>query len=320
VLLRTGLEQCVIDWLLLLGKMLVQRYAGVDETTWQEWQADRAAGAEWTKTIRDWSRTKKGDVRIVREGMFSEPDKDGKRLQVSIYYFLLDQYQPTMGPPSAARVDDWAITRDELRHWACENEAIWRAYLTWSSLLANLRENDLVDDVDAGRLAAHYRFLSGFAHPVVYQRDSAYGRGAGLGWPRYDHYSSELVLLYAITLGTLEVRNFLASLKRRAELTVTDRGSVDEALVQAESTTSHFWFLGTKPHAYDLWKAHNEACFRAVRDDGSAAPPPAEPEPEDVPYPTDPFRRLIAIHASAHEMMTGLVYVSPWPRDDARSR
>jgi len=151
VLLRTGLEQCVIDWLLLLGKMLVQRYAGVDETTWQEWQADRAAGAEWTKTIRDWSRTKKGDVRIVREGMFSEPDKDGKRLQVSIYYFLLDQYQPTMGPPSAARVDDWAITRDELRHWACENEAIWRAYLTWSSLLANLRENDLVDDVDAGR-------------------------------------------------------------------------------------------------------------------------------------------------------------------------
>lgn len=320
VLLRTGLEQCAVDWLLFLGKTLVQRYAGVEETKWQEWQADRAAGAEWTKTIRDWSRTKKGEVRIVREGMFSEPDEHGNRVQISIYYFLLDQYRPTLGPPSSARVDDWAITRDELRHWASENEAIWRAYLTWSSLLTNLKENHLVDDVDAGRLAAHYRFLSGFAHPVVDQRDSAYGRRAGLGWPRFDHYSSELVLLYAITLGTLEVRNFIASLSRRAGLTIADHDSVDEALGQAESTTSYFWFLGTHPHAHDIWKTRNEARFRAMRDEGASAATAAEPAPEDVPYPADPLRRLIALHGSTREMMTGQAYVSPWPRDDARFR
>ncbi len=298
----------------------MQRYSGVDETKWQDWQADRAANAEWTRTIRDWSRTKKGDVRIVREGMSSEPDEDGDRIQISIYYFLLDQFRPTLGPPSVARVDDWAITSDELRHWASENEAMWRVYLTWSSLLSNLRENDLVDDVDAGRLAAHYRFLSGFAHPVANQRDSAYGRHAGLGWPRCDHYSGELVLLYAITLGRLEVRNFIACLGRRPNLEVAGRDKVDEALGHAESTTSYFWFLGTKPHAYDFWKAHNEACFRAMRDDGSTAPPPAQPAPGDVPYPLDPLRRLIAIHANAREVMTGLEYVSPWPRDDARFR
>jgi hypothetical protein len=320
VLLRTGLEQCVFDWLLFLGQTLVRRFTGVDESTWFQWQADRAAGAEWTKTVRDWSRTKKGDVRIVREGMYSEPDEHGDRLQISIYYFLLEKYRPTLGPPSAARVDDWAITEDELRQWASENDAIWRVYLKWSSLLANLKENGLVDDVDAGRLAAHYRFLSGFAHPVVDQRKSAYGRLDGLGWPRYDHYTSELVLLYAITLGTLEVRNFITGLKRRPGLTLTGMNRIDELLGQAEKTTSYFWFLGTTPHTYDLWKAHNEACFRAMRDDGPNAPPPAQPPPEDVPYPSDPLRRLIAMHGSPREWMTGLVYVSPWPRDDAPYR
>lgn len=38
---------------------------------------------------------------------------------------------------------------------AGENEALWRVYLTWSALLTNLQANNLIDDVDAGRLAAH---------------------------------------------------------------------------------------------------------------------------------------------------------------------
>lgn len=320
VLIRTGLEQYAVDWLLFLGHTFVEQYTGVSEAQWREWQAARAAREEWTKTIREWSRTKKGEVRIVREGMSSEPDPEGNRLQISVYYFLLDQYQPTMGPPSSPRVDDWAITKDQLRRWASENQAIWRSYLTWSSLLTNLKENHLVDDVDAGRLAAHYGFLSGFAHPVVDQRRNIYGRNAGLGWPHYDHYSSELVLLYAITLGTLEVRNLVASLTRRAGLSLSDEETVAETLLQAELTTSYLWFLGTHPHSYDIWKARNQASFRAVREKDSRAPTPADPPPEDVPYPADPLRRLIALHGNTHEMMTGLTYESPWPREDARFR
>ena len=87
----------------------------------------------------------------------------------------------------------------------------------------------------------------------------------------------------------------------------------------AETATSYFWFLGANPHAYDTWKAHNEACFRAQRAGGTAELPP-EPGAEDVPYPADPLRRLVSMHSSANELMTGLTFVSPWPLDDARFR
>jgi hypothetical protein len=51
--LRTSLEQCVVDWLVFLGRTMVQRFTGVDDAKRDEWQQARAAGAEWTKTIRD---------------------------------------------------------------------------------------------------------------------------------------------------------------------------------------------------------------------------------------------------------------------------
>jgi hypothetical protein len=37
-LLRSGLEHCVVDWLVFLGRTMVQRFSGVDDATWDEWQ------------------------------------------------------------------------------------------------------------------------------------------------------------------------------------------------------------------------------------------------------------------------------------------
>jgi hypothetical protein len=316
-LLRTGLEQCLVDWLVFLGRTMVQRITGVDDAKWDEWKAARAAGADWTTTIRHWTRDRSG-VRIVREGLFSEPDEHGNRTQISIYYFLLEQYRPTLGPPSAPG-EEWAISQDELRRMAGENRALWHVYLTWPSLLTNLQENALVDDVDAGRLTAHYRFLSGYAHPVTDQRRNIYGNQALLGWPKYDHYSSELVLLYAITLGSLELRHFIQSIERRTGPHLADTDAVAQVLEAAESATSYFWFLGAHPYAYDTWKAHNEACSRAFRAGGTPELTP-EPGPDDVPYPADPLRRLASMHSTTVEFTTGFAFVSPWPRDDARLR
>ncbi len=317
-LIRTCLEQVLVDWLLFSGRTFVQRFRGIDDERWAAWQAAKDAGEEWTKDIRSWSRTRKGDVRIVREGLKSESDDGGPGRQISIYYFLLEQYWPSLGPPSVQK-NDWAISADELRRMARENQDLWHVYLTWSSLLTNLQENDLIDDVDAGRLAAHYRFLSGYAHPVVDHRREVYGKDALLGWPRYDHYSSELVLLYAITLGMLEVRNFIRTLDQPPTPTLANADEVEQILTAAESATSYFWFLGANPHAYDTWKARNEVAFGLMKD-GVKGVLPAEPAPDEVAYPADPLRRLVALHGSAREMMTGLAYVSPWPRHDARWR
>ena len=316
-LLRTALEQVLVDWLVFLGRTLVQRFPGVDEERWTEWQHDRATGADWTSTIRDWSRTKKGDVRIVREGLFSEPDEQGNKTQLSIYYFLLEQYRPTLGPPGA-QTDTPFVTLEDLRRVAEENDALWRTYLTWSSLLTNLRENALLADADANRLAVHYRFLSSYAHPVSDHRRETYGRDASMGWPRYDHYCSELVLLYALTLGALEVRNFLPVVKTKSGASLADPDHIDMVLRVAEVSASHFWFLGTNAHPYDLWKAHNTASFQLFKIGQLTVPPP--PPPDEVPYPIDPLRRLIEMHASTTEVLTGLTYLSPWPREDARFR
>jgi hypothetical protein len=191
--------------------------------------------------------------------------------------------------------------------------------LTWSALLTNLQANELIDDVDAGRLAAHYRFLSGFAHPVTDQRRNVYGNDALLGWPKYDHYSSELVLLYAIRLGSVELWHFIRAIEQRTGAHLADPDEVIKMLEGAETATSYFWFLGAHPHAYDTWKAHNAASLRTLQAGGAPELPP-EPGAEDVPYPADPLRRLVAMHSSANEFLTGLAFVSPLPREDARFR
>jgi hypothetical protein len=317
-LIRTSLEHVLVDWLVFRGNTYLQRFRSVSDKDWAEWQADRAAGVEWTRRIKDWTRYRSGDVRIVFEGIFSKPDEQGQREQISVYYFLLEQYQPAMGPPSQ-QTDDGVIDRNELRQLADENRALWQVYLTWGSLLTNLQENALVDADDAGRLAAHYRFLSGYAHPVADQRRATYGPQVNFGWPRYDHYSSELVLLYAIALGVLEARNFLTSVADQRGLSIADVEQVISVLDGAEALIDHFWFLGSKPHAYDTWKARNEVFFRMQREGlGSELPP--EPEPTDVPYPRDPLKRLVAMHWSTQDMMSGLAYTSPWPRADAHFR
>jgi len=313
-LLRSALEQSLVDWLVFQGRTLVQRFKGVGEEQWAAWQKDRAAGADWTSTIRDWSRTKKGDVRVVREGLFSEPDEHGDKVQMSIYYFLLDQYQPTLGPPSA-QMDTSFVELEDLRRVAGENDALWRTYLTWSSLLTNLQENALVNDADMGRLAVHYRFLSGYAHPVVDHRRETYGRDASMGWPRYDHYCSELVLLYALALGALEVRNFPPVLDTHPGASLADPDQIDEVLRAAESSASHFWFLGTNVHSYDVWQAHNQASFRLFK--AGQLTVPTAPAPDKIPYPVDPLRRLIEMHRNTEELLTGLYYQSAWPREDA---
>ncbi|HEX7211926.1 MAG TPA: hypothetical protein VF241_13465 [Propionibacteriaceae bacterium] len=109
----------LVDWLVFRGRTFARGHRSVADERWTQWQADRAAGAEWTRTIQNWTRNKKGDVRIVFEGPFSAPDEQGERQQISIYYFILKQYQPAMGPP-AQQAYDGLIDRDELRLLADE--------------------------------------------------------------------------------------------------------------------------------------------------------------------------------------------------------
>ena len=71
--LRSALEHLVVDWLVFQGTSYVRRIPRVAPETWAQWQEARARGEDWTKQIRDWNRTKQGDVRIVFEGLTPNP-------------------------------------------------------------------------------------------------------------------------------------------------------------------------------------------------------------------------------------------------------
>lgn len=316
-LVRSALEHMVMDWLVVSGRTYVRRFRGVSEGKWRQWEQERTEGAGWATHLRTMSRTRKGDVTMVFDGMYSTAEDGTKPRQISIYYFLMDEYQPGLGPASAQE-DDGVVDLAHLRKTASENEAIWRVYLTWGSPLANLRENHLVDEVDAGRLQTHYRFLSGFGHPITDTRRGLYGNVGMQGAPTFDHFSSELVLLYAVHVGIAEVRHLLDVLDP-AEVTVSGETALRATLDHAEAIAKHFWFMGCNPHSYDIWTARNRAAMAASRETRTISTPPAV-EPVDVPFPSNPLTRLVRMHSSAVEMISGLAFDSPWPHPDARWR
>jgi hypothetical protein len=101
--LRVALEHQCIDDLIFRSRRFVQLVSGVSRAQWDEWQRERASGADWTRDILDWSINRRGEVRIDREGMHSTPDdENGQRWSISVYYFLIQQYD-ALGPrPSDA--------------------------------------------------------------------------------------------------------------------------------------------------------------------------------------------------------------------------
>lgn len=317
-LCRVGFEHQVIDTLIMLGHTYVQRFRSVSEDTFKEWKAAQAAGDAGYVGIVSMTRTKKGDVRIVREGLHSD---SGDQV-LGIHYFLMQQYSPFVGTPAKhVATDDGFLSEELRRRHAEENRAKYDVYLRWSSLLESLRANDLASETAVSRLEVHYRFLSAFVHPATDVSELVYGRNAQ-DWPRYDHYSSELILLYVIQIAVRELRVFRQMTARPPVVELTGWDAIKERCAVAERLSSHFWFIDQSPTAYDFTQAANARSFR-MRSDGDWMTPPVKPDDlaeDDVPYYQHPLTRLVGLHGSFNEMTTGVSYVSPWPRADARFR
>jgi hypothetical protein len=319
--LRTALEQTLVDRLVFLGRRYVQVVEGVDEATWLEWERQRSAGEAFT-TVINWTRTKRGLVEITHEGLRSNSTDGEDDYLLSVHYFLLRQYQPYLGPPSAQRqFDDGLSGEDRYRKYAEENDAIYRTYLSWKSIKRSLSSNSFADEATINKLEVHYRFLSAFVHPVSDVTDLIYGRNQ-FDLPIYDHYSSELVLLYSIVLAVEELRHFREMTQRKPLVGLRKWESTEELCQQAWEHASHLWFPGHSPHLYDRINEANRRAFRMLRTSGAQRQiedPSTIPETE-IGYYRDPMRRLIGLHSGFHELMTGLAFVSPWPRKDAQFR
>jgi hypothetical protein len=319
--LRLAMEQTLVDRLVFLGRRYIQVIEGVDEATWVKWERRRSAGEAFT-TVISWTRTKRGLVEITHEGLRSNSAHSEDDYFLSVHYFLLSQYQPYLGPPSAQpQFDDGLSEEDRDRKYAEENEAIYRTYLSWKSIKRSLSSNAFADEATINKLDVHYRFLSAFVHPVSDVTGLVYGRNQ-FDLPVYDHYSSELVLLYSIVLAVEELRHFREMTQRKPLVGLRSWESTEEFCQHAWEQASHLWFPGHSPHLYDRINEANRRAFRMLQTPGAQRQiedPSTIPEAE-IRYYRDPMRRLIGLHSGFHQLMTGLAFVSPWPRSDAQFR
>jgi hypothetical protein len=320
--LRAALEHHLTDRLLFVGSRYKQQYTGVKKADYERLERDRARGEPGTQDIMRIAYAG-GTMWVVSSGLHVRDEAGRLRRQtLSIYYFLLDEFDPFVGHPREQQHPSCGFTPVEQRIRIAEEQQRMYVPLRWLEIKANLRENRLCSEETLRRFEVHYRFLSAFVHPVPAGYDLVYGRNRPTGAPRYDHYASELVLLYINKLGAEELRFLKRMTQRTPRVRLAGWATVESHAAAANAAAAHLWFPGVdEPHAYDRVE---EANARGMRRGRVLIPMDRRKAPDDfaprqVRYYRNPLQRLIRMHQSFQEL-TGFAYVSPWPREDARFR
>ena len=319
-LLRPALEQLVFDRLLCLGNRYVQRIKGVSETTFEQWKADRKAGADWAKNVLRMERYSDNTVRIEFRGV-TLSDAANSEQTLSIYFFLLHEYQPFVPPAKELPflLPDFGDKEQQQEHSRTQHE-IYHTSLRWPQLLSNLRLNELATDADTRRISVHYRFLSAFVHPLNDHYRALYGNNYDLGRPlRYDHYSSELCLLYTVAFAIFELDSLLSARARVPAFDFADAGTMEAHLAQARKDVSYLWFVGDDPHLFDRIQESNRRYWSLPSLAPSQIVDPRTLSAREIRYYQNPLHRIIQMHSASQELM-GHSFPSPWPRPDAAHR
>jgi hypothetical protein len=210
---------------------------------------------------------------------------------------------------------DWAPFPKRRRIPDPAHTQYYRDYFTFDALLAKLRLNRKLGAKTAARMRVHYNFLSGFVH----QTHESTERLLNIHWMRHDnyvigynHYHSELALLYVAHISKLFLDWFVNYFKRW-KFRIAGEQEYIELSKRVERQFGYFWFVYNSPHDYDRYVDANRLSDwnkrRFVR--------PSEVTDRQVRYHDDPLRRLRELHGSQHELTTGNVYQSPFHRDDA---
>jgi hypothetical protein len=205
-LVRTAFEHAFIDRLLLTATKRRVRHDNVDayeEQRLREMMAGDVPGFS-------------GIYKVTRYGKAIEIERDAQRLMdstgrltstvVSPCFEALEYHDPLAGRKSDL-ADRVAIhgTAEQQRESSERSAGIWNQFLTWSAIRDNLVLNGFYTEREAGRLQAHYAFLSAFGHPS----DSGYRMVDHQGGRC--HFCTELALLYMGTLAAIEPRRTCGS-------------------------------------------------------------------------------------------------------------
>ncbi len=318
-LLRSALEHHLVDRLLFLADTYKTRIPKFKRTDYDSWHADWQSGKPGTENIisLEWKSkpSTTGTVEVVRTGPHPTEGQT-----VSIYYLLLQEFDPFVGRPDEQQflVREFGPLGDH-QQYAEEQRRVYGS-LKWDEIKSNLLGNQLCNAKTLLQFEVHYRFLSAFVHPWPAALNLVYGRNRPRGVHRYDHYSSELLLLYINHIAAAELRALGEMAGRTPRIGLADWSSVVTHIQSAEAAANHLWFPGGEPHQFDRVKEANSRAWYGSNAATSEPPmPPDQITDDEVGYYRDPFTRLIRMHTSLPELV-GFTYISPWPRVDALSR
>ena len=313
-LTRTALEHHLLDRLVLLADRYEETIRPPDPAMIDQWVREFDARSEaWTRNVTSITPTNdRRAVKVVRMG-YKVAGGDGVvKEHISPYWVALENYDAFAGHPdhqaSTARPFS---TVEELEAWARENQALYSAFLRWSSICSNLQLSALVTPEELLHLDVHYIFLSAFAHGTNSRRGAM--SGWRMGGPTIGHVLGELVLLYVITIACAEVRSWESFVERRPLLLTPFDDSVSLRVRSAESVVDYFWFLGGSPQPFDSYDEANRRAHPLLMSGQRPTFTPDTIPSSEIGYYSNPIERLSRMHLGENEWSTGFGVPPAWP-------
>lgn len=246
-LARTGLEHHLFDRLFFLADRaaLVQRLEPADDQVAYVRQLDQLK-ADPASDIEDWRSLGKRRYELVRASPAFENEPTHR---MSYLNLLLKEFDPFLGK---TRLQERLTRRftaiKEMERYAKENEEFRQDYFTSARLRRNLEVADLATEHERMQIDVHLDFLSAFVHGSPASYDAIYGgRKQPASSPPYDHYCSELALLYVIRIAGEELLHFERALSRPPATQIRDWTTTARDIELADQASAHFWFLWPQP-------------------------------------------------------------------------
>lgn len=212
---------------------------------------------------------------------------------------------------------EWAVFPSKMKKELNKDYGlIYKYFLTFDKLLDNLCLNGVLNKKLSTRVLVHYNFLSNFSHStsdsisLVSTRRITEIAPGGLSII-YNHYSSELALLYTCHLLSMHLQHAIFYLRWRA-IKLKNKRTYQALCRRVEDDFGYFWFIFNKPHQYDRFTQANRKCNYRKQ----IFYRPEDIRLGDVRYYDDPLHRLKQLHQSQNELTSGNSYVSPFPRND----
>ena len=322
VVVRAALEHHLMDRLLFLSRLYVESYGGIKkEDTEAEFSRLAALRVGTRPDISRWWRDDNtGEINVVIRGLHSDKSTEGRGMILSPYYFRQDHFDPfTGGKKHAGKLAAPFWQREHVEDWANEAAAAWRRWFVHDRVMKGLRVNRLLPRCEV-HVDVHYAFLSGFAHPSKVGYEALYGRNTPDRMGTFDHFASELCLLYVITIAAVELEAYGRMTRRTPAIGLSGWDDVMLDVREAQLASSYFWFLGDGPTMLDRIDTVHTPRAREKPKFGRRKIDPAQLPVARIRYYSDPMERLVRLHQSSQEMTTGLYFQSPFERSDARFR